>query len=434
MATILSLPVELLIQIFSDCCISSSDLVNCRQSCKHFNEVADHCSINYTFRVDAVSRTTWKLIKQILKYPEIGKRFKTIRVTWHRRIPRKVRTWALQWKWSEDDRKRLLDILGDDGASYNISEAVWAGLNSESLLPVLLLHTPNLQSFDMGDAKLDVMGPYVSPGEAERVYNYCTVDNPAERIPMGSQNPTYPGPWAFSFPEEMHRLMSHYSFLYLHMRLSSTWLPGLSNITHFSHGCYRTGGYFDRWPASHLTLMMLLPRLQVAQFYGATILPPDGEPPLKLTLDPKVSGQKSTVKHLELLNCCLQKADYKAIAEITGSLRSFKCILEDEDDPWEDYAYETDVHDFFRLHNPNTLKNENISITRATGDDSDPKDLEKDLDYGEDDVFWYRSDDTKPCYPSEGSDGSDECDEAVGSVASSRIGDGNDSDLFASDG
>ncbi|KAK6536569.1 hypothetical protein TWF281_000795 [Arthrobotrys megalospora] len=291
-------------------------------------------------------------------------------------------------------------------------EGVNPGLNSEALIPVLLLHTPNLQSFDMGDARLDIMGSYVSCGEAERIYDYCTVDNPEHRLRRGTRAPEYPGFWQFSLPQENYT-KNYYSFLYLHMRLDSGWLPGLSNITHFSHGCYRAGGYFDRWPASHLFLMMLLPRLQTAQFYGATVIPADSNAPLKLTMDRKFSGEKSTIKHLELLNCRFRRADYEAIAQMTGSLESFRCILEHEEVPWDDFAYETDVHDVFRLHNRNTLKEEHTSVSRATGDDKDPKDMEQDMDYGDDDDdFFYRSDD--PHYHSEVDDSENDDDDDWG--------------------
>lgn len=62
------------------------------------------------------------------------------------------------------------------------------------------------------------------------------------------------------------------------------------------------------------------------------------------------------------------------------------------------YAYESDVHDLFRLHNRNSLKGGQIFVSRATGENKDPKDLEKDIDYGHDDDFFYDSDDG-PCAP-----------------------------------
>ncbi|KAF3280087.1 hypothetical protein TWF970_002845 [Orbilia oligospora] len=318
------------------------------------------------------------------------------------------------------------------------------GLNSEALLPFVLLYTPNLQSLDMGDAKLDIMGPYVSVGESERIYQYCTVEgsqNWRSRVSGYSLDL-----WNPSIPEEVREdgCKNHYSFLYLHMRLDPGWLPGLSNITHLAHGCHRTGGYFDRWPASHLILMMLLPRLETAQFYGATILRLDGTDlqvhtnPLELDIDPKVMFQKSTIKHLELLNCRFRKQDYRSIAQITGSLQFFKCILEHEEVPWGDYAYESDVHDLFRLYNSNTLKNEFIQVSRATGEDKDPKDLEKKIDYGPDDDYFYDSDGGHflPYVDDEDgwTSGSEEDHDSSNSLGPSHFGDGDASDVFKSDG
>ncbi|KAK6503096.1 hypothetical protein TWF481_008130 [Arthrobotrys musiformis] len=345
-------------------------------------------------------------------------------------------TWAPQWKWSESDLEKLIQILYHGGrGNRSVLEGVSSGLNSEALLPFLLLHTPKLQSLDIGDAKLDVLGPYTSFGEAERIYHYCT-SGPSTKVVTTVENRS--SLWNPSLPEEPEGggYKDHHSFLYLHMRLDPGWLPGLSNITHLAHGCHRTGGFFDRWPASHLTLMLLLPRLQSGQFYGATIM--DISTPLELTIDLKVSNQKSSIKHLELLNCRFRKGDYRAIAQITGSLRSFRCILEHEEVPWRDYAYEADVRDIFRLFNINTLANENILVTRATGEDKDPRDLERYIDYGPDDDFHYDSDDY--CYSTrvddidedgwESSRGGDE----GGSIGLSQVGDEDSLEIFQSDG
>ncbi|KAF3308435.1 hypothetical protein TWF173_001252 [Orbilia oligospora] len=444
MANLLSLPTELLIQILSDDSIASSDLWTCRQVCRYFNNVAEKCSINYIFQVDAINHPTWKLARCLLKNPDLGKRFKSIKVTWSRRIPRKPMTWAPQWKWSDSDQEKLTQILceGNPG-NRSIFGGISNGLNSEALLPFVLLYTPNLQSLDMGDAKLDIMGPYVSVGESERIYQYCTVEgsqNWRSRVSGYSLDL-----WNPSIPEEVREdgCKNHYSFLYLHMRLDPGWLPGLSNITHLAHGCHRTGGYFDRWPASHLILMMLLPRLETAQFYGATILRLDGTDlqvhtnPLELDIDPKVMFQKSTIKHLELLNCRFRKQDYRSIAQITGSLQFFKCILEHEEVPWGDYAYESDVHDLFRLYNSNTLKNEFIQVSRATGEDKDPKDLEKKIDYGPDDDYFYDSDGGHflPYVDDEDgwTSGSEEDQDSSNSLGPSHFGDGDASDVFKSD-
>ncbi|KAK6351185.1 hypothetical protein TWF718_004354 [Orbilia javanica] len=431
MTNILSLPTEILIEIFSDESFTSADLVSCRRVCKYFRNVADKCSINYTFQIDAVSQRTWKLTKYLLRNPDFGKRFKSIKVTWNRRIPRKPQTWALQWHWSPGEIEKIAQPLSRGGrGNHALLGSICRGLNSEALLPFLLLHTPNLRLFDMGDVKLDLLGPYVSAGESQRIYQYCTTSaSNIYQAPIASFAPTG---WTYSLPDDPENgPNNHYSYLHLHMRLESDWLPGLSNITHLTHGCHRTGGYFDRWPAIHLVYMMFLPRLQTAHFYGASILPPDSSTPLDLAkLSLRFSGQKSTIKHLGLLNCRLRKSDYRTIAQITGSLQSFKCVLEYEEVKWSDYAYVRDVYDLFRLHNHPSLKDEQVVVSRATGKDKDPEDLEKDIDYGNDDDFLYNSDSDGPWNHDLGAD---QGRDAIGSPESSQAGE-NGSDIFGSDG
>ncbi|KAK6497661.1 hypothetical protein TWF481_012066 [Arthrobotrys musiformis] len=155
--SILSFPNEILASIFSTTTLSNTDLNSAQLTCRLFRDNI-HPSItaqrHYIFRVDAVSRPTWKLIRHLINYPELnsGAQIVSITVEWSRRTVRDRSTWTANWVWTQDEQAKLRALFRDTCVlTPNTQRNILAGKNSESLLPLLLSFTPNLKSLDLGE-------------------------------------------------------------------------------------------------------------------------------------------------------------------------------------------------------------------------------------------------------------------------------------------
>ncbi|KAF3182489.1 hypothetical protein TWF225_006407 [Orbilia oligospora] len=173
MASIYSLPTEILLQVFTDEAITNTDLARCASTCKLFNDTTSQCKINYIFEVDNPSHSAWKLIQHLLLYPKTGERFQSITVTWHRRVPRHPKTWALQWNWKKGEEEEL-DRLCKEWDLWDMSGDICAGWNSEALIPLLLCFTTKLESLDYGGTVLPIMYPSPTAREGIRIHEYCS--------------------------------------------------------------------------------------------------------------------------------------------------------------------------------------------------------------------------------------------------------------------
>lgn len=174
MPSICSLPTEILLQIFSDEEISTADLFSCARTCQLFNGIASQCKISYNFRVDHPSQSTWKLLQHLqhlIRNPKVGERFRSVNITWHRRRPCKPKTWALRWKWNEEEQQEITCICKKWGIS-DVTEHIRKGWNSEALVPLLLCFTPKLESLDYGEPVLSMMYPSPTPREGIRIHEY----------------------------------------------------------------------------------------------------------------------------------------------------------------------------------------------------------------------------------------------------------------------
>ncbi|KAK6514040.1 hypothetical protein TWF506_008467 [Arthrobotrys conoides] len=307
MASICSLPTELLFQIFTDEVISSNDLAQCAATCKLFNDIKSQCKINYNFRVDHPSRSAWKLIRHLLLDPKIGERFQSITVTWHRRVPRHPKTWALEWNWGKTERQEINRLCEEWGLS-EVAYHIRCGWNSEALIPLLLCFTTKLESFDYGRSVLEIMHPSPTAHEGIRVHEYC--EGKSHRWePKGDHDDGFD--W---FDVCWNFVESGTSWFYSVLD-RDTPLPGLSSLRKFSHrGCVDD----VKWPGVYLPQVMLLPQLEdvvliskpakVGHLYPST-------PKLEFP-----AGKKSSIKRLELIDCSFFEGEVDALAEFTGSL------------------------------------------------------------------------------------------------------------------
>ncbi|KAK6355773.1 hypothetical protein TWF718_000154 [Orbilia javanica] len=320
MASLATLPAEILIQIFENKILTPIDLASCSKTCIRFtNIISLNIKLHYTFRVDYFTQSAWKLIRCLLINPQIGERFKKISVAWHRRERRDDNTWTWKWDWTQDELIKIYDICEYWGLE-GVYSAIEDGLDSEALLPLLLCLTPNLESLDLGNASAEIIyDPYGYSGKDVReIYNVCAGTyyewdpersyKPGKQLGSGSKPPGYP--------------------LWVYRAFNPDNLPpGLLNIREFSHGCCIHQRHMNSWPIENIAKILALPNLKVLKLAGAT-KPQEPRRPPRSQKSTEIETKKSSIEQLELLDCWLPTASYKTIAKLTGgSLESFKCIL-----------------------------------------------------------------------------------------------------------
>ncbi|KAK6515956.1 hypothetical protein TWF281_004547 [Arthrobotrys megalospora] len=153
MTQITTFPYETLLQIFGE--IDIADIYNLKRTCRRFNAISEHSSHVCVFKVDAPGHPTWKLLKYLLRNQDIGKQIIEIRVEWHRRIAGENANDCIgteQWTWTDREIKAISHI-GRGGKIFltdYCEAAILGGINSEALLPLLLVLTPRLESLDLG--------------------------------------------------------------------------------------------------------------------------------------------------------------------------------------------------------------------------------------------------------------------------------------------
>ncbi|KAK6349834.1 hypothetical protein TWF696_006100 [Orbilia brochopaga] len=400
MASILELPTELLFEIFSDDNLTPADLARCQQVCKTFRDITEHCKIDYTFKVDATNHPTWTLIRCLLINPKLGGRFRSIKVTWHRRRPMKPKTWAYQWGWSGQEMQQIEDI-GSEWLTPGTLRAIRTGLNSEALLPLLLCMTPNLESLDLGEAFEGLIYPTFTAREGIRVIEASCGDDwkwePKGRWDDG---------WAYydaissgTTPprEDVHPLWFHVNLNH------KQWLPGLANLTHFAHG-YKdhqdSSGFYLGWPGQYLAEILLMPRLETVQVRQCATIEFRQHTPLSDTVDELMKSRfKSTVKRLELIDSCFRQEDYDALAKLTGSLERLEWSwISETSRYYNSHApiAEDRVTKAFLMRNKKTLSPERIVLVKGGKENMEADEEEQDGDESDlgsdDDGRYYVSD------------------------------------------
>ncbi|KAK6530776.1 hypothetical protein TWF281_007611 [Arthrobotrys megalospora] len=378
MAPILSLPVEILLQIFQNESLTAADVARCARTCRLFHDTAATCKIDYNFQVDDVSRSAWRLIRCLLVNPALGQRFRKITVTWHRRRPRKPKTWAKRWRWTRPGERAKLAAICD---RWPISHSdMKKGMNSEVLLPILLFFTPKLESIDFGQPITGMIYPGFTYREGIRIWEHCQ-DEPGCDFKWTGKDRWDDGRdyfqaiGAMCIPDEL---------LWFYTALDpNDWLPGLSNIKEFSHGSCTDKGRRG-WPAKQLPKIMLLPHLETLRICRCSALQS------ALPKDIGFSTRKSPIKRLELINCIFRTSDYETLAGYTGSLKSLRCVIDEtplmRGEEWK--VSPEDLVDIFLDSNGNTLSRDQITIERS--DFLIPPKIE--TDFGpDDDSYYYKS-------------------------------------------
>ncbi|KAK6514042.1 hypothetical protein TWF506_008469 [Arthrobotrys conoides] len=365
MASLTTLPAELLAQILSDPTLTSHDISNCSLISRRLYHFTADRKTKYSFHIDHRSQSTWNLITCILANPRIGARIRRIIVTWCRRDPHRPKSWTPQWLWKSQELEQIKSICEKYGVEF-LYPVIEDGFNSEALLPFLLCLTPNLESLDMGRISPSMMKFGYSAETAVRVFKACERRFMAQNYKVRhnkDQMVYFDSRWGSSYRQN---IMWTYSAL----NQQPIRLPGLLNLKHFRHGPSEPRRRDCKgWPAEYIGKVLLLPNIETATFYGAAAFDPTkgGNQYKPLAATPEfTSGKKSSVKQLEILNCDLECYDYSTLAEITGCLEVLRGVtpvpywwrMEDR--------RASHMIDAFKKSNPKTLSANNISVKRAT--------------------------------------------------------------------
>ncbi|KAK6342337.1 hypothetical protein TWF718_007739 [Orbilia javanica] len=157
MVSIGNFPTEILFKIFGE--IDIADIYNLKRTCRLFYEVSEHSRHTCVFKIDAKNHPTWKLIKYILRNQRVGNQISRIYIEWHRRGIRPGEddlSGKEQWTWTEREIQTIKNICQGNMAG-SLELAILGGINSESLLPLLLMHTPRLEYLDLGTINVQLI-------------------------------------------------------------------------------------------------------------------------------------------------------------------------------------------------------------------------------------------------------------------------------------
>ncbi|KAF3172711.1 hypothetical protein TWF225_010000 [Orbilia oligospora] len=298
-AIILSLPNEILSNIFKDRCLSNADLTRLQLTCGLFRDnIQQQTSRRYTFRVDAQGHPTWRLIRSLLKNPKLGERFGEITVRWERRDASNKETWTEKWSWEKDEFEKIDDLCEKWCIDDHTQRSIGGGMNSEALLPLLLVYTTNLKTLDLGTIDVGLVThtyqewrsgvALLAIGESEHsdaqaeFDEKCQSHKPRDRDIFLFENL----PYQLSSRRES-RARNMYSY-YIHRgedpmnkpeRTSpdpdSAVLPGLANLEHFRIGSERVEGYgSEPVPSLDVFAFLLLPAIKTIQAFGVSNLKP----------------------------------------------------------------------------------------------------------------------------------------------------------------
>ncbi|KAK6530744.1 hypothetical protein TWF281_007583 [Arthrobotrys megalospora] len=345
MASITSLPTELLLQIFEDEALTTVDLIYSSSTCVRLRDfITSNFKLDYEFQVDHVSQSAWELIRYLLLNPKIGEQFLSIKVTWHRRKAGDDNTWTWKWEWTEDELVKIYSACEQWGI-LPVYPAIEDGLDSEALLPLLLCYTTKLETFDLGDVLPDVVTDTSDKRKLITVYNHCADTN----YTLDRNYFRETGAQCFGTKSLKNLLWTYSAFN------SDVLLPGLANVKEFSHGSDPSG-----WPVDNIPRIFSLPRLKTLKLTRVTVT--------KKSISP--GERNGLTKRLEMSDCRLSRKSYEKIARLTnGSLESFKFVLPAY---WLTYygrarrsqAVSTrDIAELFLRSNVGTLAEHHIDIT-----------------------------------------------------------------------
>ncbi|KAK6354326.1 hypothetical protein TWF730_008733 [Orbilia blumenaviensis] len=325
--SLISMPFEILFEIFSQTLLTVDDNARLQRVCKTFQPAAQAAKgLSYHFRVDAFRFEPWRFFRYLLQNPEIGQKITQIDVSWERRDVKNILTWTNRWSWDEEERVKIQTLIffAKKKSFATTIETALKGFNSEALLPLLLLFTPNLEHLDMGDTEPSfLLIDIYKNAPHERCFPLL---NRLGRYVM--QYTSNNGTWDSNNIDEvlkLHEPDAGSPQLWLHKNIKFT-VSGFQNLRHFDHGYGRTeihendAGYYGFY-LEDLLPIFFLPKIESIRLSTFEVSP-DGKFFTKLEKYLDIA-QKSPVKYLELVYAHVYLPFLVALANATGNLEYF---------------------------------------------------------------------------------------------------------------
>ncbi|KAF3920991.1 hypothetical protein ABW20_dc0105589 [Dactylellina cionopaga] len=363
------LPHEVLANIFNNDCLSNGDLTRAQLACKIFRDnIKAQPFRKYIFRVDAVEHPTWRLVRHLLKNPMLGKRFIRITVEWRRRNIEDEETWTEDFQWDQDECERITALSKEANLSRKTRHNILRGKNSESLLPFLLLFTPNLKSLDLGKFNPDIL-------DSPRFFKYSLAVRALGIAPVSRKNGVAAEGQYVTLDDKLTARSDIFLFDNIppwegESRQSipktfSNLLPGFTNLEHFQiTGVERNACAERSFDVSSIFPIFFLPKIQRIEAFEM-MDSRSGQVP-----KPPIGGV-SSVKYLVLKSSrkCYTEGPYnfsrdfcKLIAKVTNNLKYV--LIKNK---WPECSENTSKDDEFlgRLFlqcNAKTLRPTHISI------------------------------------------------------------------------
>ncbi|KAF3920443.1 hypothetical protein ABW20_dc0104956 [Dactylellina cionopaga] len=441
MSAISFVPLEILFEVFTH--LPLADLARVKRVCKSFHSAAQKVPIrSYTFRVDAVTHPTWKLVRHLLTDPKLAEQITEITVEWTRRDVVDESTWTAQWVWTPEERDTILQLheTMKSKVTSQTMVAILAGVNSEALLPFLLGITSNLETLHIGEILqlfilpnpseysqlnterstvrvmarvLDLHDAQYEYGETQRderekrrrevdkendrIYG---VDPDAELVQYSYEDEEEDDNYFLAMLDRRENMLQDHippedCPLWFHHNLQfnspgNKWVAGLPSIKRISHGFDARGKltthHFPVWRVCHLVPLLFFPRIETIE---ATRCSEALKPWEDLDSGPNSSfqdildtfkGMKSAVKRIELLETTLRVADFERIAAVTGALE-YVSIEDSEKMPVLGLKACKKVVQAFLGYNEATLTLGTVSINGMTGDEWLLIDSDEELGY-----------------------------------------------------
>ncbi|KAF3903368.1 hypothetical protein ABW20_dc0102552 [Dactylellina cionopaga] len=299
-------------------------------------------------------------------------------------------SWTTFWKWSEEEESLLWDIQRKRNLSEGTVRAAILGFNSEALLPILLCHTPNLETLNIKEAYFECVWLQYYESDLEtldyfnRFSRFLDEHTPSGAVYNGTPYGRFgsdAGTVAFAKAAILRNLNPHNvpdeRSLWFNLNLKAL-IPGLARLKHFEHSIQEpfrqpTQGVSGLWglDAWALIPIFFLPRIETIQVQGISTRTIDGAttfPPLDSAISPEYAGQKSNVKRLMIWATRLRPDDIISLANITSKLEylnwveDFRVTMSGEEQRREVKR----ITSAFLQNNAETLKKDQISLFMTT--------------------------------------------------------------------
>ncbi|KAK6361792.1 hypothetical protein TWF730_005508 [Orbilia blumenaviensis] len=271
-----SLPNEILTSIFQDECLSNLDLTRVQLTCRLFRDsIQQQACQRYTFRVDAPDHSTWRLVRCLLQNPTAAQRFTEIRVEWQRRKAADKDTWTPAWNWTAEELEKIANICETWNISEDTQSCLEQGVNSEALLPFLLVFTLNLKVLDLGDPNTELVAHSYSDWKSGRAYEALggTPGSHRDQFDEECDSNTPNDSDSLFFYENVpwSRGVEYTNETGLPSQYEANVLPGLASLEHFRIGNPEIrGSSFEAPRSGPIFRLCFLPNIKTIHAFGVS--------------------------------------------------------------------------------------------------------------------------------------------------------------------